>query len=57
MPTDHDLITGTVLRRARQRPFGSGLPPIRDWTEQHYDFAGYITGFDPRRLSDRQALG
>ena len=27
--------------------FGAGLPPIRDWTEQHFSFAGYITGFDP----------
>ena len=24
------------------------LPLIRDWTEEHYDFAGYVTGFDPR---------
>jgi pimeloyl-ACP methyl ester carboxylesterase/predicted glycosyltransferase len=37
--------------------FGPGLPQIRGWTEQHYDFAGYITGFDPGRLGDRQALG
>ncbi len=37
--------------------FGPGLPPIRDWTEQHYDFAGYITGFDPRQLGDRETLG
>jgi pimeloyl-ACP methyl ester carboxylesterase/predicted glycosyltransferase len=37
--------------------FGPGLPLIRDWTKQHYDFAGYITGFDPRQLADRQALG
>ena len=37
--------------------FGPGLPPIRDWTEQHYDFAGYVTGFDPRQLADRQELG
>jgi pimeloyl-ACP methyl ester carboxylesterase/predicted glycosyltransferase len=37
--------------------FGPGLPPIRDWTEQHYDFAGYITGFGPGQLGDRQALG
>ena len=37
--------------------FGPGLPRIRDWTEQHYDFTGYITGFDPGRLGDRQALG
>jgi len=37
--------------------FGPDLPPIRAWTEQHYDFAGYITGFDPGQLADRQALG
>ena len=37
--------------------FGPGLPPIRDWTEQHYDFAGYVTGFDPRQLGDRETLG
>jgi pimeloyl-ACP methyl ester carboxylesterase/predicted glycosyltransferase len=37
--------------------FGPGLPPIRDWTEQHYGFAGYITGFDPCQLGDRHALG
>jgi pimeloyl-ACP methyl ester carboxylesterase/predicted glycosyltransferase len=37
--------------------FGEGLPPIREWTEQHYDFAGYVTGFDPSQLADREALG
>jgi predicted glycosyltransferase len=37
--------------------FGPGLPLIRDWTEQHYDFAGYVTGFGPRQLADRDALG
>jgi pimeloyl-ACP methyl ester carboxylesterase/predicted glycosyltransferase len=37
--------------------FGPGLPPIRDWTQQHYDFAGYVTGFDPGQLEDREALG
>jgi pimeloyl-ACP methyl ester carboxylesterase/predicted glycosyltransferase len=37
--------------------FGDGLPLIRDWTEQHYDFAGYVTGFDPAALGDRAALG
>jgi hypothetical protein len=30
---------------------------IRDWTEQNYDFAGYVTGFDPGDLGDREALG
>ncbi len=37
--------------------FGPDLPQIRDWTEEHYDFAGYVTGFDPSRLGDRGALG
>jgi len=37
--------------------FGPGLPRIRDWAEQHYDFAGYVTGFDPRQLGDRELLG
>jgi UDP:flavonoid glycosyltransferase YjiC (YdhE family) len=37
--------------------FGPELPQIRDWTEQNYDFAGYITGFDPARLGDRGELG
>lgn len=36
--------------------FGPGLPMIRDWTEEHYDFAGYITGFDPVEFGDREAL-
>jgi hypothetical protein len=36
--------------------FGPELPVIRDWTEQHYDFAGYITGFVPEALGDRDAL-
>jgi pimeloyl-ACP methyl ester carboxylesterase/predicted glycosyltransferase len=35
--------------------FGPGLPEIRDWTEQHYDFAGYVSPFDPASL-DRDAL-
>jgi predicted glycosyltransferase len=37
-------------------PFGPGLPSIRDWTEAHYDFAGYITGFDPAALGARAGL-
>jgi pimeloyl-ACP methyl ester carboxylesterase/predicted glycosyltransferase len=27
--------------------FGPGLPKIRTWTEEHFDFSGYITGFTP----------
>ncbi|MEY2566024.1 MAG: hypothetical protein QOE35_553 [Actinomycetota bacterium] len=38
-------------------PFGAGLPAIRDWTEQHFEFSGdYITGFAPDALADREAL-
>jgi pimeloyl-ACP methyl ester carboxylesterase/predicted glycosyltransferase len=36
--------------------FGPGLPEIRAWTEAHYDFAGYVPGFDPGRLPDRRTL-
>src|SRR3954447_11627783 len=35
--------------------FGSGLPAIRDWTRDHFSFAGYVTGFDAAGL-DREAL-
>lgn len=34
--------------------FGPGLPGIRDWTEQNFEFAGYVTGFRP--AGDRFAL-
>jgi len=36
--------------------FGPDLPLIRDWTREHYDFAGYVTGFDPAAFADRDAL-
>jgi pimeloyl-ACP methyl ester carboxylesterase/predicted glycosyltransferase len=36
--------------------FGPELPLIRDWTKEHYDFAGYVTGFDPADFADREAL-
>jgi len=42
-----DIVPGT---------FGDGLPVIRDWTERHYSFAGYVPGFDPDAFPDRAAL-
>jgi predicted glycosyltransferase len=36
--------------------FGEALPGIRSWTEEHYAFAGYVTGFDPSALGDREEL-
>src|SRR3989440_5452838 len=35
---------------------GPDLPMIREWTEQHFDFAGYISGFDAAEFADREAL-
>ena len=35
---------------------GPDLPAISDWTQEHFEFAGYITGFDPAELADRDAL-
>jgi predicted glycosyltransferase len=35
--------------------FGPELPAIREWTEAHYDFSGYVRYFDPSTL-DRAAL-
>jgi pimeloyl-ACP methyl ester carboxylesterase/predicted glycosyltransferase len=35
---------------------GPELPLIRDWTEKHFEFPGYISGFDPRELPPRAAL-
>ena len=36
--------------------FGPDLPMIRDWTEEHFEFPGYVSGFDPADLSDRERL-
>jgi len=36
--------------------FGNGLPLIRDWTEQHFEFTGYIQGFDPAEFRDTERL-
>jgi pimeloyl-ACP methyl ester carboxylesterase/predicted glycosyltransferase len=38
------------------KSFGPNLPPIRDWTEANYSFAGYVTGFDAQALADRERL-
>ena len=35
--------------------FGPGLPPIREWTQRHYDFCGYVTGELPP-AGDRTAI-
>ncbi|HKO28494.1 MAG TPA: alpha/beta fold hydrolase, partial [Solirubrobacteraceae bacterium] len=35
---------------------GPELPRIRDWTERHFQFAGYVTGFHPSEIADRDKL-
>jgi predicted glycosyltransferase len=35
--------------------FGPGLPAIREWTEEHYDFSGYVIGLLPGP-TEREAL-
>ncbi len=42
-----DIVPGT---------FGPDLPVIRDWTEEHFGFCGYVTGFDPRSFGSRADL-
>jgi pimeloyl-ACP methyl ester carboxylesterase/predicted glycosyltransferase len=42
-----DVVDGT---------FGPGLPSIREWTEAHFSFAGYVGGFDPVPPQARPAL-
>jgi pimeloyl-ACP methyl ester carboxylesterase/predicted glycosyltransferase len=36
--------------------FGPGLPMIGEWVRDNFDFAGYVTGFDPTDVADRDTL-
>jgi hypothetical protein len=36
--------------------FGPGLPAIRAWTEEHFAFPGYVSGFDPAALGTREQM-
>ena len=37
-------------------PFGDDLPMIGAWTKEHFEFTGYVQGFDPAEFADREAL-
>jgi predicted glycosyltransferase len=52
---DRSLFVGNPDDIVDER-LGPDLPMIRDWTEEHFDFAGYVTGFDPAQFADREAL-
>ena len=36
--------------------FGDGLPLIRDWVEQNFQFSGYVSGISPGELDDRERI-
>jgi pimeloyl-ACP methyl ester carboxylesterase/predicted glycosyltransferase len=38
------------------KTFGPAMSSIRSWTEQHFEFSGYITGIEARDIADRKAL-
>jgi pimeloyl-ACP methyl ester carboxylesterase/predicted glycosyltransferase len=42
-----DVVPGT---------FGAGLPLIREWVQQNYQFSGYVTGISATELADRDAV-
>jgi UDP:flavonoid glycosyltransferase YjiC (YdhE family) len=52
---DRSIFVGN-LEDVIDSSFGPGLPDIRSWTEQNFDFAGYVTGFEPPDDTARAAL-
>jgi predicted glycosyltransferase len=36
--------------------FGPGLPRIREWTQAHFSFPGYIQNFDPQHYAQREEI-
>ena len=52
---DRSLFTGNPADIVRGS-LGDGLPQIRDWAEEHYQFPGYILGFRPPGVADRDAI-
>ena len=37
-------------------PLGPALPTIPEWTREHFEFSGYVAGFEPGEITDRAAL-
>ena len=52
---DKSLFVGD-LEDVVSLPFGPGLPGIREWTRAHYQFPGYVSGFQPPADDERAAL-
>ncbi len=52
---DRSIFVGNTADVVPDR-FGPGLPGIREWTEQNFDFSGFVTGFERRGPEQDQAL-
>jgi pimeloyl-ACP methyl ester carboxylesterase/predicted glycosyltransferase len=52
---DRSIFVGNLDDVVADR-FGPNLPLISEWTKTHFDFSGYITGFDPAQFVDRAKL-
>ncbi len=39
-----------------ERPFGPGLPSIREWTDRNFCYCGYCLPFDPSAVADTELL-
>lgn len=52
---DRSLFVGNADDLVPDR-LGPDLPTVAEWTRAHFDFVGYVTGFDPTAVADRDAL-
>jgi predicted glycosyltransferase len=52
---DKALFVGNPVDIVPDR-LGPDLPTVRDWTEDNFDFVGYVTGFDTDLLERREEL-
>jgi predicted glycosyltransferase len=39
-----------------EKPFGPGLPAIREWTDRNFSYSGYTLPFDPNSFADTEGL-
>src|SRR6185312_5764737 len=52
---DLSVFIGEPQDVVRKR-FGPGLPSIPTWTNQHFEYSGYVIPFDPRDFADTDGL-
>jgi predicted glycosyltransferase len=52
---DRSIFVGNPVDIVPDR-FGPGLPSIREWTEQNFEFSGYVTGALPPSAPERASL-